>query len=547
LANNRVYYIKVITTDIIELYNDYKIQSKVLFSSSGSGTQSLTISSINIVDNSVYLQNHGYNTGDPIRLTGANLPNSLPSNSYFYVGSITVNSFTLHTQRSDALISINGLTVNDFDLTSTGSGTASITVQNVKIIDVIETSSKMANNWSNLSANNIDAANIVTGVINTSRLGAYSAYSDTFLRGDSTWSKAVQNIKRANSTTPITLTGSFDNVGSSTLFYNTVALDIDSVDGNGGDPLYSNLGVAQFKKSQFDIGTAGNLGKVFIKDDVINAASVNGNNSAYLLDSTNHTTQPVSKGGTNLTTYTLGDIIYANGTSSFGKLNIGTANSIMVSTGSAPSWSDSITINSLTVNGNLKIEGGLTSINSGKVTIADKNIQLGVVEAKTGLAGTIADSGTIAGPAIFSTITGLASTAGITGGMVLTRVSGTGSFGANAKVVDVISTTAITFQTTTLNTVGPIVFNIGGVTDDTANGGGITVTGPTDKTFTWSSNTQSWTSSENMDLAVNKEYKINTTTVLSSTQVLGKGFTSSAGEIVTSGSYWARTFAFMGV
>jgi hypothetical protein len=50
-----------------------------------------------------------------------------------------------------------------------------------------------------------------------------------------------------------------------------------------------------------------------------------------------------------------------------------------------------------------------------------------------------------------------------------------------------------------------------------------------------------------MDLAVNKEYKINTTTVLSSTQVLGKGFTSSAGEIVTSGSYWARTFAFMGV
>jgi hypothetical protein len=320
-----------------------------------------------------------------------------------------------------------------------------------------------------------------------------------------------------------------------------VALDIDSVDGNGGDSLYSNLGVVQFRKSQFDIGTAGNIGKVFIKDEVINAASVNGNNSSYLLDSVNHSTQPVNKGGTNLTTYTLGDIIYANGTTSLGKLNIGSLNTVMVSTGSAPSWSDSLTINSLTVKGNVNINGGLTSINSGKVTIADKNIELGVVAAKTGVTGIISDVAT------FSTLSGLTSTAGITGGMTLTKISGTGSFGADAKVVDVISDTAITFQTTTPNIVGPVVFDLGGITDITADGGGITVKGPIDKTFTWSNATQSWTSSENMDLALNKVYKINSNTVLTSTKVLGKGFTSNVGEIVTSGSYWARTFAFMGV
>ena len=53
-------------------------------------------------------------------------------------------------------------------------------------------------------------------------------------------------------------------------------------------------------------------------------------------------------------------------------------------------------------------------------------------------------------------------------------------------------------------------------TDVTADGGGITLKGATDKTFNWIDSTNSWTSSENLDLASGKVYAINDTTVLSS-------------------------------
>ena len=51
-------------------------------------------------------------------------------------------------------------------------------------------------------------------------------------------------------------------------------------------------------------------------------------------------------------------------------------------------------------------------------------------------------------------------------------------------------------------------------TDSTADGGGITLKGATDKTFNWVNSTNSWTSSEDIDLASAKDYKMNNTTVL---------------------------------
>ena len=59
-------------------------------------------------------------------------------------------------------------------------------------------------------------------------------------------------------------------------------------------------------------------------------------------------------------------------------------------------------------------------------------------------------------------------------------------------------------------------------TDTTADGGGITLKGTTDKTFNWVDSTDSWTSSEDINLLSGKTYDINGSTVLSSTQVLGK-------------------------
>lgn len=58
-------------------------------------------------------------------------------------------------------------------------------------------------------------------------------------------------------------------------------------------------------------------------------------------------------------------------------------------------------------------------------------------------------------------------------------------------------------------------------TDAGADGGGIQLSGTTNKTFVWIDGTDSWTSSENMDLATGKDYKIAGSSVLSATSVLG--------------------------
>jgi hypothetical protein len=67
--------------------------------------------------------------------------------------------------------------------------------------------------------------------------------------------------------------------------------------------------------------------------------------------------------------------------------------------------------------------------------------------------------------------------------------------------------------------------------DATADGGGIILKGTTDKSILWLDASDSWTSSEHIDLASGKSLKINGTDVLSST-ALGSGVVSSSLESV---------------
>jgi hypothetical protein len=78
--------------------------------------------------------------------------------------------------------------------------------------------------------------------------------------------------------------------------------------------------------------------------------------------------------------------------------------------------------------------------------------------------------------------------------------------------------------TTTLNSTSLSVddknIELGSVaspSDVTADGGGITLKGATDKTFNWVDATDSWTSSEHINLASGKDLKVNGTAVISST------------------------------
>ena len=77
-----------------------------------------------------------------------------------------------------------------------------------------------------------------------------------------------------------------------------------------------------------------------------------------------------------------------------------------------------------------------------------------------------------------------------------------------------------------------IVLADGAATSAAVDGAGITL-GTTGITFTYSNTGTRWSSTENLNIATGKTYQIAGTTVLSATQVLGKGFTNAAGEIVT--------------
>jgi hypothetical protein len=92
--------------------------------------------------------------------------------------------------------------------------------------------------------------------------------------------------------------------------------------------------------------------------------------------------------------------------------------------------------------------------------------------------------------------------------------------------------TTTTVNSTTIS-VDDKNLELGSVTtpsNTTADGGGITLKGATDKTLNWVNSTAAWTSSEDFNLVSGKVYEINGSTVLSATEVLGK--TVPTGTIV---------------
>jgi len=348
LTNTQVVYVKVIDANTIELYEGFSLLNKVEFlTTPANNNHNLTRKTVNITDNSIIVEGHGFTTGNALRLVTLSDGSSsnalfsvggtaIASGSRFFVGSVTTNSFTLHTLRSDALSSINDLVTNAQDIDGIGVGSAEVIQQNVQVISQVNSSSKTVSNWNSLAVTNIDASNIISGIVSPSRLGgAGTPNSDTFLRGDSAYSVVVQKLKKASTTdNPITLTGS----SISQEFYGTVNVGVNNIDLNPGGT-FSTLGTSRFLQSQFDVASDAS-GQVFLKDGVIDAGTLDSLDSAYFLNPANLTSAvPVNRGGTNLTTYAVGDIIYASTTGTLNPLNIGRKDSVLkVSATGIPEW-----------------------------------------------------------------------------------------------------------------------------------------------------------------------------------------------------------------
>ena len=185
--------------------------------------------------------------------------------------------------------------------------------------------------------------------------------------------------------------------------------------------------------------------------------------------------------------------------------------------------SGNITINNdLTVNGNLTVNGTVTTLNSNVLTVDDKNLELGSVSAVAGLQATL-----VVGVATVTLTSG--TTSGLIPGMTLTVTAGVGAFGASPTIASVDSATQITVSVVHA-TAGNVVFTAGGATDTTANNGGITLKGATDKTIIWDSGNLNWTSSENWNIATGKTFKIANVSVLSNVAVLQNATAASIGS-----------------
>jgi hypothetical protein len=90
------------------------------------------------------------------------------------------------------------------------------------------------------------------------------------------------------------------------------------------------------------------------------------------------------------------------------------------------------------------------------------------------------------------------------------------------------TTTTINSTNLTIDDINIILGSTENPTDVTANDGGITLKGSTDKTILWKLSSESWTSNQNFDLNFGKSYKINGSDVLTATE-LGSSVTSAIG------------------
>jgi hypothetical protein len=95
------------------------------------------------------------------------------------------------------------------------------------------------------------------------------------------------------------------------------------------------------------------------------------------------------------------------------------------------------------------------------------------------------------------------------------------------------TTTTINSTEITIDDKNLVLGAVTSPTDAGADGGGLTLKGDTDKTFNWVDATDSWTSSEHLDLASGKVLKIAGTQVLSATEYTGNAATVTNGAYTT--------------
>jgi hypothetical protein len=140
----------------------------------------------------------------------------------------------------------------------------------------------------------------------------------------------------------------------------------------------------------------------------------------------------------------------------------------------------------------------------------------------------------IGGPGAYITSATAASTyLPLSGGTISQNLTITGNLTVNGTTTTIASSTLSIADKN-------IELAKGSTTDAAADGGGITIHAAADYTFNWVALTSAWTSSTHINLLSGMAYKINGTSVLSST-TLGSGVTGSS--LTSTGTVTAGTWS----
>ena len=172
----------------------------------------------------------------------------------------------------------------------------------------------------------------------------------------------------------------------------------------------------------------------------------------------------------------------------------------------------------------LAVDGFYVTFNGAEQTLTNKTLTSPKVNENVALTATSSELNILDGATLSTTelnyVDGVTSAiqtqidnkASLAGATFTGAVSGT-SLTLSGDLTVNGTTTNINSTNLTVEDKNIILGDTATPTDATADGGGITLKGATDKTLVWSDATDSWTSSENIDLASGKSYNINGTNI----------------------------------
>jgi len=372
--------------------------------------------------------------------------------------------------------------------------------------------------------------------------------------------------------------------GADQLGFSTGGVNRLTLDGSGNISLTGNINIASTKEYQINgvkILDATSLGSSVISSSLTSVGTIS-------TGTWQGTTISHLYGGTGQTSYTSGQLLIGKADGSLAKATLTASTGVTITNGDG-----TITISATGLGGtvtavtastplsssggtapNITIQDGTTS-QKGAVQLTDSTSSTSTTTAATpNSVKTAYDLANAALPKSGGTMTGAIlgddssspSTPGyafdgdpntglirlgadelglVTGGSTRLSIDASGNITIPGNLT--IQGTTTTIDTTTL-LIEDKNIEIGVVavpTNTTADGGGITLKGTTDKTFQWLNATGAWTSSEHINIVSTKEYRIAGTKVLDATS-LGSGVVSSSltsvGTIGT-GSWQGSTIA----